>query len=49
MNKYRLPLYVFLFVSFILSMIQWKVQSPMLLLERFFDGGGWIEILIVAL
>lgn len=43
-----LPLSVFLFVGFMLSMIQLKVEMPMLLLERFFTGGGWIEIIIVA-
>ncbi|HNW51651.1 MAG TPA: 4Fe-4S binding protein [Prolixibacteraceae bacterium] len=49
LKKITLPLSVFLFVSFLLSMIQIKVERPMLLLERLFEGGGWIEILIVAL
>jgi polyferredoxin len=29
-------------------MVQWKVENPMLLAERFFPGGGWIEVLIIA-
>lgn len=46
--KYKLPLLVFVFVAFMLSMIQLKVEHPMLLLERLFNCGGWIEILIVS-
>jgi ferredoxin-type protein NapH len=29
-------------------MIQWKVEKPMLMLERFLNGGGWIEILLLC-
>lgn len=41
------------FVPFILTIIllfavEWKVKMPMLLLERFLPGWGWIEILILA-
>ncbi len=32
-----------------LSVIQLKVQPPMLLLERFWPGAGWLEILALAL
>jgi len=49
LKKITLPLALFLFVSFLLSMIQLKVERPMLLLERFFEGGGWIEIVVIAL
>ncbi len=48
LKKFVLPVSVFVFVAFMLSMIQLKVKLPMLLLERFFEGGGWIEIGIVA-
>lgn len=42
------PLLVGLFVVFILAMIQLKVERPMLILERIFKGGGWIEIPLIA-
>jgi len=48
MKRFALPVSVFVFVAFMLSMIQLKVKLPMLLLERFFEGGGWAEIGIVA-
>lgn len=48
-RQYLLPAAVVVFVSFVLSMIQLKVALPMLLLERIFPGGGWLEILIVAM
>ncbi|NLU37706.1 MAG: 4Fe-4S binding protein [Bacteroidales bacterium] len=47
-RKIVLPVSVFLFVGFMLTMIQLKVEMPMLLLERFFKGGGWIEIVAVS-
>ena len=43
-----LPLYAFLITSFILSMVLWKVERPMLLSERFFAGSGWIEIVLIG-
>ncbi|HPR32205.1 MAG TPA: 4Fe-4S binding protein [Prolixibacteraceae bacterium] len=39
---------VFLFVAFVLSMIQWKTDLPMLLFERFARGAGWIEVGMVS-
>lgn len=47
-SKYILPSSVFVFVAFMLSMIQIQVESPMLMLERFIPGGGWIEISIIS-
>lgn len=47
-TRYILAGSVFLFTAFCLSMVQLKVESKMLLLERFFDKGGWIEIMIVS-
>jgi polyferredoxin len=43
-KRFRLPILVFLFIVFLLSFVQMKVENPMLLLERFVPGGGWIEI-----
>ncbi len=48
-KKLRLPLLVFLFTLFLLSFVQMKVENPMLLLERFIKGGGWVEIGIIGL
>lgn len=47
-NPYILPILVFLFVALILAIVQIKVQSPIILLERFIAGGGWIEIPFIA-
>lgn len=44
-----LPLAVFLFTTGILSLIQVKVENPLLLAERFFPGAGWIEIFFIGL
>ncbi len=48
-NKtFRMPLMVFLLTAFLLTFVQIKVENPMLLLERFITGGGWIEIAIIS-
>ena len=44
-----LPLAVFLFVLLLLGPVQLKVENPMLLLERFMPGGGWVEMAVIAL
>ena len=44
----RLSIYSFLITCIILSMVQWKVERPMLMAERFFPGSGWIEILLIG-
>ncbi len=50
-NKSRilLSLSVFIFTTFMLGMVQWKVAKPMILLERFIPNGGWIELFLIAL
>jgi polyferredoxin len=49
-GKLKLPLAVFAFVFFLLSMVQVKMAArPILLLERFFHGWGWLEIVLIAL
>ncbi len=45
LKQFRLPVGVFLTVVFLLSFVQWKVENPLLLLERFIEGGGWFEII----
>ncbi|MEW5925482.1 MAG: 4Fe-4S binding protein [Candidatus Zixiibacteriota bacterium] len=39
----------FFLTGFILTMVQLKVKLPLLLLERFIPGGGWIEIFFLSL
>lgn len=46
--KYRLPVAVFIFILLFLSIVQLKLNNPIILLERFLEGGGWIEILIIG-
>ncbi len=48
-NRFRLPVLVFLLTVILLSFVQWKVENPLLLLERFVKGGGWFEIVIIGL
>jgi len=47
-NQFTLHVLVFLFVGTVLAIVQLKVQNPMILLERFIPGGGWIEIPLIA-
>lgn len=47
-SKYRLPFFVFLFVVFLLSIVQLMMDNPMIILERFVKNGGWIEIFFIA-
>jgi ferredoxin-type protein NapH len=46
--RYKLPFLVFITVAVLLGMINLKVQPKMLLLERLFQNGGWIEIFLIA-
>lgn len=47
-SRLQLPFFVFLTVTLLLGMVQVKVETKMLLLERFFNNGGWVEIFLVA-
>ena len=49
-KKLRLPVAVFLFVFFLLGMVQWKMaDNPILIAERFWKGAGWIQLSLIAL
>jgi len=48
-RKLRLPAGVFLIVVFLLLFVQWKVENPMLLAERFVTGGGWFQVLAMGI
>ncbi len=47
-NKFTLPVAVFLFVFILLSLVQLKMKIPMLIMERFIHGAGWVEILVIS-
>lgn len=49
LNRCRLPFAVFSLITVILSIVQSQINNPMLLAERFITGGGWFEIIIIAL
>lgn len=49
LKLFKLPAGVFLIVVFLLSFVQWKVDNPLLLLERFAEGGGWFEIFAIGI
>ncbi len=48
-KQYKLPLIVFTLTFFLLAFVQIKVERPMLLAERFIEGAGWIEILLISI
>ena len=47
-KKYSLSISVSIFVVFILGMMKLMMDTPMLMLDRFMDGAGWIQIIILA-
>jgi len=48
-KQYKLPLIVFTLTYILLAFVQIKVERPMILAERFIEGAGWIEILLIAI
>jgi polyferredoxin len=48
-KQYKLPLIVFTLTFVLLAFVQIKVERPMLLAERFIEGAGWIEILLISI
>jgi len=48
LKQYRLSFIVFLMTFILLAFIQIKLDRPMLLAERFINGGGWVEIFLIA-
>ena len=47
-KKLLLPLLVFIITSVFLAFVQIKFDNPLILLERFIKGGGWIEIPFIS-
>jgi polyferredoxin len=43
-----LPLSVFAFTAFLLSMVQLNLDTEIILLDRFIEHGGWIEIPVIS-
>ncbi len=48
LSKYRLSFIAFFITAIILCMVQWKVSRPMLMAERFVEGAGWLQVLVMA-
>jgi len=48
LSKFRLSFIAFFITAFILCMVQWKVSMPILMAERFMEGAGWIQILVMS-
>jgi polyferredoxin len=48
-NKFTLSIAVLIFVFFLLSIVQLKIKVPMMILERFIPGAGWLEIGVISL
>ena len=46
--KYRLSFIAFAITAFILCMVQWKVSRPILMAERFAEGTGCIQVMLMA-
>lgn len=44
-----LPLIILIAIVILLSIVQIQVDKPLILLERFINGGGWIEIFVIAI
>ena len=50
LKNYKLPAAVFLFAFSFLAIVQVMLtENPIILLERFIEGGGWIEIFVLSL
>jgi ferredoxin-type protein NapH len=47
-KQYKLPFIVFILTFILLGFVQIKLARPMILAERFFKGGGWIEIILIS-
>ncbi len=47
-GRVKLSFIVFALTFILLAFVQMKVERPMLIAERFYKGGGWFEILLVA-
>jgi ferredoxin-type protein NapH len=47
-KQFKLPLIVFMLTLTLLAFVQVKVERPMILAERFFKGGGWVEIFLIS-
>jgi polyferredoxin len=47
-KQYKLPFIVFILTFILLAFVQIKLERPMILAERFFKGGGWIEIILIS-
>ena len=47
-KKYSLSMIVFFIIVSLLSIVQIMTERPMILIERFIEGGGWIELFLIG-
>ncbi len=47
-KPYKTSIWAFTITACILSIVQWKVEKPMILIERFIPYSGWVMIWILA-
>lgn len=47
-HRYLLPLVTGTVTALLLSIVQLMVERPVILLERFIPGAGWVEIILIA-
>lgn len=47
-SRFFLPALISIIVALLLSLVQVMADQPMIILERFIQGGGWIEIVVVS-
>lgn len=47
-SRYIIPVSVFILTFVLLGFVQFKMERPLILAERFIRGAGWIEILIIS-
>lgn len=49
MKRLTLPAGIALFIAFILSMMELQMDESLMLLNRFYPGAGWIQVVILTL
>jgi len=47
-KEFKLSVFCFLLVAFMLGMVNLKTHNQIIIIERFFPGTAWIEILLIA-
>jgi ferredoxin-type protein NapH len=48
LKRYTIPVSIFILTTILLGFVQIKLDRPIILAERFFNGAGWIEIILLS-